>query len=155
EPPPVHTPSAPEFRTANAQLIQTRRELGPSAALDQFLTRVIGPDWRHDAEENLPGSAEQMAADTGTFFDTDLPALLDWEFDADDARRITCPVLHIGGTASGPWFAEVRELILEWLPQAEDTLIPGADHSLTLTHTSELAVAVLGFLRRHPRDPQT
>ena len=96
-----------------------------------------------------------MAADTGTFFDTDLPALLEWEFDADDAHRITCPVLHIGGTASGPWFAEVRELVLDWLPAAEDVLITGADHSMTLSHTSESELAVLDFLRRPPLDPQT
>lgn len=150
EPPPVHTPSAPEFRAANDRLIESRRVHGPAAALDEFLTEVIGPDWRRDVEHNLPGAAEQMQRDIVTFFDTDLPALFDWRFGSEDARRVGCPVLHIGGTESGPWFAEVRELMLRWFPEADDVLIAGADHSMTLTHTSEIAVALVEFLRHHP-----
>jgi pimeloyl-ACP methyl ester carboxylesterase len=150
EPPPVHTPSAPEFRAANDRLIEVRRAQGPVVALDDFLTIVIGPDWRDAVEGHVAGAAAQMERDTVTFFDTDLPALLDWHFGVADARRIACPVLHVGGTDSGPWFAEVRELALSWLPQAEDAVIDGADHSLALTHASEIADAVVAFMRRHP-----
>ena len=149
EPPPVHTPSAPEFRAANDRLLQSRRDLGPAAALDEFLTMVVGTDWRQTVERLLPGSAAQMERDLVTFFDSDLPALVDWRFGLADARRISCPVLHIGGRASGPWFAEVRELMLSWFPHAEDLVIEGADHSLALTHTSEVAEAVVAFLRKH------
>jgi pimeloyl-ACP methyl ester carboxylesterase len=150
EPPPVHTPSAPEFRAANDRLLRTRRERGSGAALDDFLTTVGGPNWRELVEGPLPGAAEQMERDTVTFFDTDLPALLNWRFGPSDARRISCPVLHLGGTDSGPWFAEVRELIRGWLPHAEEAVIEGADHSLAVTHTSEIAAALVPFLRRHP-----
>jgi pimeloyl-ACP methyl ester carboxylesterase len=153
EPPPVHTPSASEFRAANDRLIQTRRERGPAAALHDFLTMAIGPEWREVAEGLLPGSAMQMERDMVTFFDSDLPALMDWQFEPTDANRITCPVLYIGGSESGPWFAEVRELILSWLPHTEDVVIDGADHSLALDHTSEVANALADFLRRHPMSP--
>jgi pimeloyl-ACP methyl ester carboxylesterase len=152
EPPPVHVPSAPEFREANARLVEARRARGPTVALDEFLTLVIGPDWRTDVDALVPGAAQQMSRDVATFFDTDLPALLSWRFDADDAGRIDCPVLHVGGTDSGPWFAEVRQLVLEWLPQAEDVVIAGAGHSLALTHTAQVADAVSDFLARHPID---
>jgi pimeloyl-ACP methyl ester carboxylesterase len=150
EPPPVHTPSAPEFRAANDRLIQSRREHGPAAALDEFLSLVIGPDWHQVAEEQLPGSSVQMRRDTATFFDADLPALLNWEFGREDASRISCPVLYVGGTDSGLWFAEVHELMLSWFPHAEDVAIEGADHSLALTHAAQIAEALLAFLRRHP-----
>lgn len=150
EPPPVHTPSAPEFRAANDRLLRTRRERGSAAALDEFLTIVIGPNWREVVEGHLPGAAAQMERDTLTFFDTDVPALLEWRFGLADARRVGCPVLHIGGTDSGPWFAEVRDFILAWWPHAEDVVIDGADHSLALTHASEIARALVAFLRRHP-----
>ena len=149
EPPPVHVPSSTEFRAANARLQEVRRARGPGTALEEFLTLVIGPDWRTEVEQRVPGAAEQMQRDTATFFDTDLPALLSWRFDADQARRITCPVLHISGSDSGPWFAEVRDLVLTWLTQAEDVLLTGADHSLALTHTSEIADALADFLGRH------
>jgi pimeloyl-ACP methyl ester carboxylesterase len=75
--------------------------------------------------------------------------LLPWRFDAGDARRVACPVLHIGGQESGPWFAEVRELILTWFPHAEDVLLTGADHSLALTHAPQLAGVLADFLDRH------
>ncbi|HEU4488370.1 MAG TPA: alpha/beta hydrolase [Actinomycetota bacterium] len=150
ETPPVHTPSTREFRAANDQLIESRLRQGPAAALDEFLTLVIGPSWHQVAEEQLPGSPAQMRRDTATFFDVDLPALLEWRFDRDDAARISCPVLYIGGTNSGRWFAEARELMLSWFSHAEDVAIEGADHSLALTHSEEIADALMGFLRRHP-----
>lgn len=134
----------------NARLADVRRAHGPAVALDDFLTLVMGPEWRIDAERGLPGSVEQMERDSRTFFDTDLPALLTWRFTAADASRITCPVLHVGGTGSGPWFAEGRELVLAWLPQAEDVVLAGADHSLAITHPAEVAAALVAFLRRHP-----
>ncbi len=150
EPPPVHTASSQEFRAANDQLIATRQEHGPQTALDEFLTIVIGSDWQQDAEQQLPGSAAQMRQDTRTFFDTDLPALLAWRFGPEDASRIRCPVLYIGGTDSGPWFAEVRELILAWLPHVDDVVIDGADHSLAFTHAPRIARVLATFLERHP-----
>jgi pimeloyl-ACP methyl ester carboxylesterase len=155
EPPPVHTPSAHEFRAANQRLRRTLHESGPERALDEFLTMVIGPNWRQAAEDRLPGSAAQMQHDAVTFFDADLPALLRWKFGREDAGRIGCPVLYVGGTHSGQWFAEVRELMRSWLPGAEDVVIAGADHSLTLTHTSQVADALSAFLRRHPMPPAT
>jgi pimeloyl-ACP methyl ester carboxylesterase len=150
EPPPVHTPSAPEFRAANERLIESRRQQGPAAALDEFLTLVIGPSWHEVAEGLLPGSSAQMRRDTPTFFDADLPALLNWEFEREDVSRISCPILYVGGTDSGPWFAEVRDLMLSWFPHAEHVAIEGADHSLAVTHAGHVAEALLAFLRRHP-----
>jgi pimeloyl-ACP methyl ester carboxylesterase len=149
EPPPVHVPSSAEFRAANDRLQEARRARGPGTALEEFLTLVIGPDWRTEVEQRLPGAAEQMQRDTTTFFDTDLPALLSWRFDAENARRVHCPVLHISGSDSGPWFAEVRDLVRTWWPQAEDVLVTGADHSLALTHTPQVANALADFLGRH------
>lgn len=153
EPPPVHTPSALEFRAANDRLIATRQEKGPAVALDEFLTIVIGSDWQQVAEDQLPGSSAQMRHDVGTFFDTDLPALLGWDFRPDDASRIGCPILYVGGSDSGSWFAEVRELMLAWFPNAEDVVIEGADHSLALTHTAQIARALATFLQHHSIDP--
>ena len=102
EPPPVHTRSAPEFRAANERLRRTMRESGSAVALDEFLTMVIGPNWRQAVEDRLPGSAEQMQRDASTFFDADLPALLQWEFGNEDAGRLDCPALYVGGSDSGP-----------------------------------------------------
>ena len=150
EPPPVHIPSADEFRAANDRLIAIRQDQGLEAALDEFLTIVIGPDWQQVVEEALPGSSMQMRQDAGTFFDTDLPALLTWRFGRDDADRIGCPVLYVGGSESGSWFAEVHELILDRIPHAEDVTVDAADHSLALTHAPHVAEVLSAFLARNP-----
>lgn len=88
--------------------------------------------------------------DTGTFVETDLPALLAWQFDAEAARRITQPTLHIAGSESGVLFAEVRDLVRAWLPRTEDVVLTGADHSLAITHATDIAAVLVDFLQRHP-----
>lgn len=150
EPPPMIAPDNADFLAANDEFLAIRREAGVEAALNEFMTGLIGPGWRQQTEQHLPGSAEQIQRDAATFFDVDIPALLAWSFDRDDAARIHCPVMHVGGTESGPWFAEVREVILRWFPEAEDVIVSGADHSLAVTHSAEIAAALSEFLRRHP-----
>jgi pimeloyl-ACP methyl ester carboxylesterase len=150
EPPPLHTPLGPEFRAANQRLLGIRHDRGVEAALEDFMRLLVGSDWRRLVEDRLPGAVAQVERDAATFFDGDIPALLDWEFGPADAGRIACPVLYVGGTDSGPWFAEVRGLVLGWLPHAEDVQIQGAGHSLEITHTPALADAVAAFLARHP-----
>ena len=122
-------------------------------ALDEFLTMLAGPNWRRESESerDLPGSVAAMERDAQTFFESDLPALLSWEFGSEDAATVTCPVLYIGGSRSGPWFAEVHTRILHLLPQAENSTVEGAGHLLALTHPLETAQLVVDFLRRHPR----
>ncbi|TDD69292.1 alpha/beta hydrolase [Jiangella aurantiaca] len=146
EPPPVHVASAPDFRAANERLIRTRRLHGARAALDEFLILVIGSSWRADVTRRLPGAAVQMERDASTFFDTDLPAVLSWSFGPAEVARVRCPVLHVAGSESGPWFAEVRAQVLEWFPSAGDVVVPGADHSLAMTHWRQVAAAVEPFL---------
>ena len=143
-------PSAPGFLAANAELQADHQRYGPAIALERFMVRLEGPRWRHDLEQHLPGALAQVERDAATFFLSDSPALVAWRFGAADAARITQPVLYVGGTESGPWFAEMRERLLEWLPQADDLVVDGADHSLVLTHVEEIAPAVKSFLHRHP-----
>ena len=150
EPPPVHVPSEAQFRAANARLVELRRDAGVPAALDAFLTMLVGPHWRSELDQRQPGSIAQIETDAATFFDTDIPALLNWRFSGRDAAQITAPVLYVGGTDSGPLFAEVRTQIWGWLPDAEDILVAGADHSLAVTHPREVATALASFTDRHP-----
>lgn len=149
EPPPIDVPSAPEFVAANERLIASRRVNGPLVALDEFMTLVVGADWRVDVERGDPGATAAMERDVPTFFDSDLPALLRWEFGVKEAALIHCPVLHIGGSDSGRWFAEVRRRLHRLLPRMEDAVIAGAGHSLATTHTYEVARIVLDFLSQH------
>lgn len=149
EPPPLVTPDPSEFRAASRELQRVRAEDGVDAALEVLMHQLVGDRWRIVVERQLPGAVAQIEADAATFFDADVPALLDWRFGPDDARRITCPVLHVGGSDSGPWFAEVRDVVRRWFPGVQDVVIDGAGHDLMLSHPTQVARALAAFLRRH------
>lgn len=151
EAPPVVGPGAVPFLAANARLLDSYRADGPLVALDEFMTLLLGPRWRHESDRDQPGSVAAMERDAVTFFESDVPALLAWNVTVQDAARIGCPVLYIGGDRSGPLFAEVRASILRLLPQTEDVTVPGAGHLLASTHPTDAARLVIEFLRRHPR----
>ncbi|MFF0944831.1 alpha/beta fold hydrolase [Kocuria sp. CPCC 205300] len=150
EPPPTITAGADAFREAARRFVEIHRTQGPAAALEEFATRIMDPDWRTQLERHLPGGSVQVQRDAETLFGTDMPALVDWRFGAVDARRIRGPVLHVGGAASGPLFAAVREQILAWFPGASDVVVTDADHMLAITHPAEVASGLATFLRAHP-----
>lgn len=150
EPPPLLGVPDPEFVAACERLVERHRTDGVGLALDAFLRGLVGATWRSDVDRYLPGGAAQVERDADTFFTADVPALLAWHLAEEQLRAITQPVLYVGGTSSGPWFDHVHEVVLALLPGAEDVMIPDADHSLALTHTAQLATAVVRFLRRHP-----
>ncbi|WP_280305773.1 alpha/beta fold hydrolase [Nocardia neocaledoniensis] len=142
EPPPVQLA---EFRSACAELQREYAAAGADAALAHLMEIVSGPDWRAVLDRQLPGATAQATADAPTFFTTDLSALLTWTFTATDATRVQAPVLYLGGTASGPWFAEIEDLITTWFPHARSVLLPDADHGLALTHPTSLATAITTY----------
>lgn len=153
EPPPVHIPNAEEFIAANRELLELYRREGTSVTLDKFLTRLMGTEWRVELEKHLPGAVQQVERDAATFFETDVPALLSWDFDATSVRHIHQPTLYIGGTDSGPWFAAVRELMLDWLNPEEVIVVEGADHNLAVTHPGQIARALTDFIGHYPITP--
>lgn len=146
EPPPVHTAFAGEFAEVNAELADLFARDGAAVALDAFLSRLLGADWRRATEVALPGSVAQMERDAATFFGHDMPALLAWQFDSAHAALIRCPVLHVAADGSGPWFAASRDLALQWFPHAAQAQVAGADHGLMLSHPAEVAAVVAAFL---------
>ena len=149
EPPPVHGPGDAPFRAASTDLLRDRQARGAEAAVDRFLTRMTGPDWRGLLDGVVPGSSAQALRDGETFFDVDVPALLGWPFDASAATRVRCPVLHVAGSEHGPFFDGVGELIHAWLPQTDQVVIAGAGHDVALTHPDALLGVLVPFFTRH------
>ncbi|WP_324651533.1 alpha/beta fold hydrolase [Georgenia sp. H159] len=153
EPPPLGVPAEPEFRAVCTDLLRTYEHEGPAAALASFMERLVGTGWRTELDAFLPGTAAAVERDNETFFATDIPALLGWHHTDEDARAVRASVLHVGGTDSGPWFAQVRERVLDLVPGAEDVVVRGAGHTLALTHAPDVAAAVSAFVRTHPLGP--
>ena len=150
EPPPVHGSGDAAFRAVAADLLDDRHARGAAAAAERFLVSTMGPGWRGQLDGTVPGSSAKVLPDSRTFFDSDVPALLDWPLGATAAGRVQCPVLHVAGNEHGALFSGVGDLIRAWLPHAEQVVITGAGHEVALTHPGALAEVLAPFLARHP-----
>jgi len=69
--------------------VQLYRAGDKAGAVDTFLQGTCGPGYRAVLDRALPGAFDQHVADADTFFGQELPALQQWSFTPDDARRIT------------------------------------------------------------------
>lgn len=147
EPPPYDTPGATDFRSAIEEPVEVHARLGARTALDHVMRMVDGPDWRAHAERDLPGSVSDMERDAETFFRSDVPALLGWTFDDEQAAGIACPTLLLGGAASHAWFAEMLDRLQRVITSTTRASVPGAGHSVALTHPVEVGAAVLAHVR--------
>jgi 3-oxoadipate enol-lactonase len=118
-------------------------------AVDIWARGVFGPDYRDALERGLPGGFAQVVAGADAFYTQELPALQQWSFTEQDARRIAQPVLAVVGEHSAPTFPERRELLLSWLPQVEAFELPEATHLLHLENARGMAEALASFFARH------
>lgn len=147
EPPPYGTTRAADFREATSGLLDIHARAGATAALGQIMNLIDGPDWRANAERDLPGSVAAMERDAATFFVSDLPALLGWSFDDAQAAAVACPALLLGGSVSHNWFGEMLDRLERVIATTTRVTVAGAGHSAALTHPTEVAAAVRDHVR--------
>ena len=140
-----------EFVRTVAQPALERFAAGDHAgAVDAWMRGVCAPDYRATFEAAIPGAFDRAIADAPTFFAQELPAVRAWSFTEQDARRITQPVLAVLGAESRATFGERRQLLLDWLPNAEPYDLPDANHLLHVQNPGGAADALAGFFARHP-----
>jgi pimeloyl-ACP methyl ester carboxylesterase len=127
-----------------------RRETASSKRSTPLFRGVFRPGYRAALDHGLPGAFEQAVADADAFFTQEMPALHQWPFTEDDARRIQQPALAVQGTASPAIFAERQKLLLHWLPNAEPLDLPGLTHLLHAQDPAAVADGLAGFFARQP-----
>lgn len=150
EPALLSVPSGAEVREGIAQAARVYESGDPAGAVDQFLTLVTGADWRSTTEALVPGGPAQAERDAATFFETEVPALDKWSFDAERAERISQPVLYVIGEQSGAVFEEGVELLRSLVPQTREARVPGVDHRLQMQNPALVAEKIAEFLRGLP-----
>jgi pimeloyl-ACP methyl ester carboxylesterase len=161
EPALLGVPSGPQVaREVLAPALERYGAGDRVGAVDFFLRGVAGPDYRAVLEKAVPGAFDQAVADADTFFGQELPALRQWSFTREEARRIAQPVLAVLGArsdevrpASGGAsrvFRERQERLLDWLPNAEPFILPDATHLLQLENPRGMAEGLAAFFTRHP-----
>lgn len=144
--------SAAAYRESLRRGVQSFRESGGAVAVHELL-QARWPGYRAGLEQALPGAFDQAVTDASAAFETELPALLDWTFTEDEARRIGQPVLSVLGERSAalsPRFAEAHDFLLDTLPNAEGYVLPKAHHFLQVENPHDMAGALAAFYARHP-----
>lgn len=150
EPALFQVPSAAALGEAIAPLFARHASGDSVGAAGDFHTMVWGPGWRELLERRIPGGVQQLEKDAALLFDSDLPALQAWSFGPGEAAAVTHPVLLLAGTDALPIVEDVRERVRMLLPQTEETLVDGANHSFAVTRPEEVAAALEAFWARHP-----
>ena len=150
--PPLPVPSAEAFIGRLAALYPVYESGDRLRAVDDFLDIALGPGEYNDvAGANFPeGWHDRAVDDIDTLYQVEFPALAEWQFTEDLARRITQPVLSVVGAISDQFFQEGDALIREWFPQAETFVVPDASHGLQFMNTRGMADGLAAFLEKHP-----
>jgi pimeloyl-ACP methyl ester carboxylesterase len=151
EPALMAVPSPPEV----PQALELYRAGDTTAAVDTFLRGTCGAQSRSVLEREVPGALERAMADAPTFFEHELPALRQWSFGPDEARRVRQPVLAVIGDESDPRFQERQKLLLDWLPNVEPFVLPRAGHLLHLQNPADMAAGLAAFFTRHSLDTRS
>jgi pimeloyl-ACP methyl ester carboxylesterase len=158
----VLEPALPVEASGSERLLSTRAFMAPvieryragdkAGAVDGFMRGVTGPDYRIALDRVLPGAFGDAVASADTFFGQELPAVQQWSFRREDARRITQPVLAVIGEKSkeqSPIWNARQEMLLTWLPNAEGFVLPGATHLLYVENPHGMAEVLAAFFARH------
>ena len=159
----VLEPALPVEASGSERLLSTRAFMAPvmeryragdkAGAVDGFMRGVTGPDYRVALDRVLPEAFGEAVASADTFFGQELPAVGQWSFRREDARRITQPVLAVVGAkskAQSPIWDARQQMLLTWLPNAEGFILPDATHLLYVENPREMAERLVAFFSRHP-----
>lgn len=160
-------PSAALVGNTMAPIVQTFMDGEADKATKMFMRFVLGPDGEEWVTRNVSADAvAQSIRDATITFAGDLTSLGEWSFGADEASRITCPVLIVLGLASEStvkdairelgsevpdvdFFGEMVDLAKSWIPKAEVVKLEGINHALQIQDPDVVAKTVAGFLGAH------
>lgn len=150
--PPLAVPSAEAFIGRLAALYPVYESGDRVRAVDDFLDIVLGPgEYKDVAARNFPeGWHDRAVADVDALYQVEFPALAEWQFTEEIAKRITQPVLSVVGANSDPFFKECDALIRQWIPQSETLVLPDASHGLQFMNPRGMAEGLVAFLEKHP-----
>jgi 3-oxoadipate enol-lactonase len=118
-------------------------------AVIKFGNAVSPGFWDAMTAAGMTHMQEQAMADAATFFEVELPALQQWQFGADDLRRVNIPALVVYGAESRPSSRAGDMALARMLPQAKPKEIFGAGHELQMKQPHAVAEALSTFLRTH------
>jgi hypothetical protein len=97
-------------------------------------------------ERALPGSWSALAKDAPTWFQVDLPALMNWEPDPAKVKASEVPLAFMS-VAGLPPIEETAELLKKWQPTLTVLEISAHDHFFPVTATEETAAVIDSWIK--------
>jgi pimeloyl-ACP methyl ester carboxylesterase len=152
EPSLISVPSLEAFFTQVEPVLEAYTNGDHAGALAVFMSAVSGLDPTQAAallEERIPGAVAQAIRDADTFFGVELPALIEWTFGAEEAARLSRPVLSVVGSDTRPVWVETAEFLRSSIPHVEESRIEGVGHLLHIQRSAPVAQAMAKFLARN------
>jgi pimeloyl-ACP methyl ester carboxylesterase len=153
EPALLEVPSGAGLFEAMAPAVAAYQAGDRARAMETFLKLVVGEEPLPRIAANFPEGFAQAVADADTFFEVEVPALQQWSFTQEHAKRIRQPVLAVVGAESAAvWkgWDEIQERLRAWFPQAEAFALPRATHALQMVEPRGMAERLAQFFTRHP-----
>ena len=119
--------------------------------IDTLFRYLCGPTYREEFDRHLPaGWFDRILTDWDTAAQHDFAAMNAWAFDAQDAARIAAPVLNLKGEHSTAEHQACHDAIRDWIPHAENAVLPDTGHAMPQTNPTGTAEVLAGFFARHP-----
>jgi len=141
--------SSADFAALGERAGELYRDGKRSASMEQFGKAVIGErDWKAFASEWL----ESWVDDASTIFESDMPALGHWHFGAAEASKISQPVLNLRGANSPEAFRRVWQAVADWIPHAENVVVPDTSHCIFQVNPGDAARLIAEHVTRQPKD---
>ena len=148
---PSVTAESAEFREA-ASAAAPLFEAGDTEGALNTLFETIAPGFRTRFDKTLPaGWYERWIADCErVIFPHDMPELQAWQYTADNAAKITAPVLNVTGARTASFFTDIHETVQEWIPHSKRAVVPDATDAMLEEQPKASAELLAGFFARHP-----
>ncbi|MFL5894041.1 MAG: alpha/beta fold hydrolase [Thermoleophilaceae bacterium] len=152
EPPLLSLPAGRAFLSQAEPVLELYSRGEQALAVDMFLSAVSGLDsdaCRTLLDERLPGAIADAVRDADTFFEIELPALMEWQFTREHAAAIDKPALSVVGAATQPLWVEVAAFLRSHVARLEEVTIEDTGHLLQIERPEPVGQAMAGFFGRH------
>lgn len=147
---PALSPPDPQLMEGAQQAAQLYAKGDARGAVIHFGNLVVPGSWDAMTAAGATAMQEQAVKDAGTFFEVEMPALMQWQFGLAEAGALQTPALVVVGGNSLGRFRAAHTALLRALPRAEEKVIEGVGHELQMQQPQAVADAINVFLRKHP-----
>jgi pimeloyl-ACP methyl ester carboxylesterase len=153
EPPLLSVPSAGAFFEKAGPAFTAYGSGDREGAVARFVSMVCSLEWetcQNVIEKHVPGGVARALKNADNLFESYLPALSAWKFDARQAASMSQPVLSVLGTESEQLFVDSDALLHSWFPEMQDCRIEAVAHLLHVQRPEPVGRAIREFFARHP-----